>query len=210
MAAPRPTLVIFLRAPRRGAVKRRLARAVGQKAAYDFYARESAALIRRLGGDPRWRTVLAVTPDSFARRARFWPPGLKRIGQGGGDMGARMARAFFDLPPGPVVLIGSDIPAINADHIARAFAALARAESVFGPAVDGGYWLVGLARRRINPRALAPRLFQRVRWSTPHALEDTRARLPAGTQAALLDVLEDVDDAGALARWRAQKIPDDA
>jgi rSAM/selenodomain-associated transferase 1 len=210
VAAPRPTLVIFLRAPQRGAVKRRLARSIGDRAAHDFYARESAALVRRLGTDRRWRTVLAVTPDGFARRGRFWPAGLARIQQGGGDLGVRMARAFLTLPPGPIVLIGSDIPAIEAGHIARAFAALARFEAVFGPAIDGGYWLVGLARRRGRGGALARKLFAGVRWSGPHALDDTRANLPAGVSVARLDVLEDVDDAATFARWREQKIPDDA
>lgn len=205
MAAPRPTLVIFLRAPQRGAVKRRLARTIGPRSAHDFYARESAALIRRVGADRRWRTVLAVTPDAFARRARFWPGGMRRIRQGGGDLGDRMARAFVTLPPGPVVLIGSDIPAIDAGHIARAFAALSRFEAVFGPAADGGYWLVGLARRRGRSGALARKLFAGVRWSGPHALDDTRANLPAGVSVARLDVLEDVDDDAALARWREQK-----
>lgn len=205
MAAPRPTLVIFLRAPQRGAVKRRLARTIGPRAAHDFYARESSALIRRVGAGRRWRTVLAVTPDVFARRARFWPGGLTRVKQGGGDLGARMARAFITSPPGPVVLIGSDIPAIDAGHIAQAFAALTRFEAVFGPAADGGYWLVGLARRRIAARALARKLFAGVRWSGPHALDDTRANLPAGVSVARLDVLEDVDDAAAFARWREQK-----
>ncbi len=205
MAAPRPTLVIFLRAPRRGAVKRRLAQSIGARAAHDFYARESAALIRRVGTDRRWRTILAVTPDGFARRGRFWPGGLTRVKQGGGDLGARMARAFAALPPGPIVLIGSDIPAIDAGHVARAFAALARFEVVFGPASDGGYWLVGLARRRWRCAAPAHRLFAGVRWSGPHALEDTRANLPAGVGVAHLDVLEDVDDAATFARWREQK-----
>ncbi len=204
MAVPRPSLVIFLRAPQRGAVKRRLAQAIGQRAAHDFYARQSAALIRRLGVDRRWRTVLAVTPDPFARRARFWPQGMTRIKQRGGDLGTRMARAFVTLPPGPVVLIGSDIPAIDADHVARAFAALARHEVVFGPAADGGYWLVGLARRR-RSAALARKLFARVRWSGPHALDDTCANLPVGISPVRLDVLEDVDDAAGFARWQGQK-----
>lgn len=196
-------LVIFLRAPRRGAVKRRLAAAIGDRNACAFYTRQSAALVRRLGADRRWRTVLAVTPDADAR-ARFWPRRFARTGQGGGDLGARMARVFETLPSGPVVLVGSDIPDIGAHHIARAFDVLARHEAVFGPAADGGYWLVGLARRRLHPRALARRLFRGVRWSGPHALADTRANLPAGAEGPGLETLHDVDDAADYAAWTAR------
>jgi glycosyltransferase A (GT-A) superfamily protein (DUF2064 family) len=69
---------------------------------------------------------------------------------------------------------------------------------VFGPAADGGYWLVGLRRRPRLPRGL----FERVRWSSAHALADTRAGLPKDTSVALLETLEDVDDVSAYARWR--------
>ena len=114
-----------------------------------------------------------------------------------------MARALVQAPPGPVVLVGSDIPGIAPDHIAAAFDHLSRHEAVFGPAADGGYWLVGLARRRLAVRALAGRLFDAVRWSGPHALADTRANLPAGAEAPALDVLEDIDNAAAFARFFA-------
>ena len=206
----RPFLVVFLRAPQRGAVKRRLAAGIGAAAAFQFYASQSRALIRRLGADHRWRLVLAATPDASARRGRFWPTtarGWSRMGQGGGDLGARMARVFERLPPGPVVIVGSDIPGIDAPRIAGAFARLGRHEAVFGPAADGGYWLIGLARRRLAPRALAHRLFRDVRWSGPHALADTRRNLPASAQAPPLSVLEDIDDAAAYRGWAARENP---
>jgi hypothetical protein len=203
--ARRASLVVFLRAPQRGAVKRRLATGIGAAAAFRFYAAHSRALIRRLGADHRWRLVLAATPDALARRGRFWPAtsrGWSRVGQGGGDLGARMARMFESLLPGPVVIVGSDIPGIDASLVARAFDRLGRHEAVFGPAADGGYWLIGLARRRLVPSALARRLFRGVRWSGPHALADTRRNLPAGAEAPPLAVLEDVDDAPSFRRWR--------
>ncbi len=198
----RATLIIFLRAPQSGAIKRRLARGIGDGLAQRFYIATSRALIRHLGANHRWRTVLAVTPDAFAGRARFWPRGIARLKQGQGDLGTRMGRLFEQLPPGPVVLIGSDIPSIRAHHVAAAFEALSRHEAVFGPAADGGYWLVGLARRRYGARALTRRLFSDVRWSGPHALADTRAGLPAGAEAPPLDVLEDIDDTAAYDRFR--------
>ena len=62
-----------------------------------------------------------------------------------------MRRPPLGLPPGPVVVIGSDIPGITARHIAEAFRLLGRHAFVFGPARDGGYWLVGARRRPAGP-----------------------------------------------------------
>jgi hypothetical protein len=100
-----------------------------------------------------------------------------------------------------VVVVGSDIPEVTPQHIARAFAALGAHDLVFGPATDGGYWLVGARRRPALPAGL----FDRVRWSTPHALADTLAGLPAGLRVATVDTLDDVDDGAAFARWRARR-----
>ena len=191
-------LLVFARAPRRGEVKRRLAAAIGVDAALAFYRETLFGLLARVGTAPRWRTSLVVTPDASVADASLWPAGIARRPQGPDDLGARMRRAFVTAPPGPVVLIGSDIPAIERHHLAAAFAALERRDFVFGPAPDGGFWLVGAARREPLPG----RLFAEVRWSTEHALADSLASLPHGARVALIDQLEDVDDADAYARWR--------
>lgn len=193
-------LVIMARAPRLGAVKRRLARDVGMLAAWRFYRGNTAALLRRLGCDSRWRSWLAITPDRGVITGRGpWfhscpviSQGL--IPQGQGDLGARMGRLLRGLPPGPVVIVGSDIPGIRAAHIARAFRLLGSNDWVFGPATDGGYWLIG-ARRRRMPRDP----FAGVRWSSQYALADTRANLKRA-RIAYLDQLADVDTGGDLAR----------
>jgi uncharacterized protein len=189
-------LVIFLRAPRLGRVKSRLAAGIGALAALRFHRETSARLLRRLGRDRRWRCLLAVTPDRDARGR--WLAGLPRRGQGGGDLGRRMARIFEELPPGPVVIVGSDIPDLAPRHVAAAFRALGKCEAVFGPAEDGGYWLVGMRRR---PR-LSRGLFEGVRWSTRFALADTLESLPRSMSLAVLETLEDVDDAASYRRWR--------
>ncbi len=195
----KPHLIVFAHAPVLGQVKRRLARGIGAGAALAFYRRTLAALLRRLARDPRWHTVLAVAPDSSAHWGRLWPVRLARIGQGAGDLGTRMARRLESGRAGPVVIIGADIPAIEARHVWRAFRALAAAEFVFGPAEDGGYWLVG-SRQRPLPRGL----FANVRWSTPHALADTLANLER-RRVTLVDRLADVDDAAASRRWREKE-----
>lgn len=188
-------LVVFARAPRLGRVKRRLARDIGAVAAWRFYRQELRSLLRRLSGGP-WTCWLALSPDGASGepgRPAVW----RVMPQGRGGLGQRMARPMRRLPPGPVVIVGSDIPALSARHVAEAFRRLGAAEAVFGPAADGGYWLVGLRRR---PRLQLP--FDDVRWSTPHALTDTLANLRPGTTVAMLEVLEDVDDAAGWRRWR--------
>ncbi len=190
-------LVVFARAPALGRVKSRLAAGIGAGAALAFYRRTLETVLRRVGRDRRWRTVLAVTPDR-ATNGRLWPMRLPRSRQGAGDLGARMGRVLRRWPSGPVVIIGADIPDITAAHIGRAFRALGNADAVFGPARDGGYWLVGLRR---GP--CLPDIFADVRWSTEHALADTVANLKRH-RVTLTDTLDDIDDAASYRRWRGR------
>jgi rSAM/selenodomain-associated transferase 1 len=197
-AAPfRCRLVIMAKAPVAGAVKTRLAREVGVTQATRFARAATAALLARVGADPRWQTVVAVAPDTAAA-SRCWPRGLPRMRQGRGDLGQRMQRIFDSLPPGPALIVGTDVPGIAPAHIARAFRLLGAHDAVFGPAADGGYWLVGLKRR---PRRLS--IFADVRWSSPHALADTLGNL-RGRTVAFAATLSDVDDAPALVRNAAR------
>ena len=182
--------------PVMGSVKTRLAAQVGSAEAVRFYRNSVRTVTRRLGADPRWRTVLAIAPDK-AIGARVWPPGMARGPQGAGDLGQRMQRLLEAPPPGPVVLVGTDIPAIGLAHIARAFRLLGNHDAVFGPADDGGYWLVGFKR---CPRA--PRPFAGVRWSAPETLADTLRNL-GDLRVALAATLSDVDTAGDLERFGA-------
>lgn len=188
-------LVLFVRAPQYGVGKRRLAGDVGDLAALRFQRAMLGMLFRRLGRDRRWRLRLAVTPDRALGRARLWPHGVPISAQGKGNLGMRMRRALAACPPGPAVLIGADIPAVAACHIAAAFRLLGDHDLVFGPAADGGFWLVG-ARR--SPRL--PPLFGTVRWSGPHALADALGNLPRLVSVGFAARLEDVDDGAALRR----------
>lgn len=193
-------LVIFARTPRLGAVKRRLARDVGDLAAWRFYRGCTADVLRRMGRDKRWASWLAITPDRAARRpAGLWATRARVIPQGPGDLGARMGRVLRCLPPGPVVIVGSDIPAIGRSHVRDAFRRLGTADWVFGPASDGGYWLVA-ARRR--PSLRLP--FRGVRWGSRHALVDTLAGL-SRQRVAFLEELRDVDSGADLARLRGRR-----
>jgi rSAM/selenodomain-associated transferase 1 len=189
-------LIVMAKAPVAGRVKTRLSVEVGAATAVRFARHSLAALLQRVTADPRWATTLAVTPDTTAS-SRLWPPRVSLTPQGSGDLGARMQRLFDRAPPGPVVIVGTDIPDMTRARIAAAFCLLGRHDAVFGPAADGGYWLVGLRRR---PRVLRP--FRGVRWSTEHALGDTLANL-SGHSIARLPTLRDIDTAADLARCAA-------
>ncbi len=188
---PNRTLVVMVKEPRPGRVKTRLARDIGPIAATWWVRHQTRRLLRRLEG-PSWQLVLGVAPDT-ALRSRAWSAHLPRVAQGPGDLGPRMARLLTGFRPGPTIVIGSDIPGVQPAHIARAFRALGRHDAVFGPASDGGSWLVGLKG------AAPPTLFQGVRWSSEHALQDSIATLP-GRRIVLTDTLQDVDTATDLVR----------
>lgn len=193
----RPTLIVMAKAPRIGVGKTRLAADIGRVEAW----RVNRALQRRTlreACDPRWRTVLCVTPDSAVELAlpSVWPrrQRLTREPQGDGDLGERMARALNGRRM--VAMIGVDCPALKRSHIASAFAALKRAPFAIGPARDGGFWLI--AARDGSNAAVAMR---GVRWSTRHAASDVIANLGAAG-VAQLETLADIDSAADLANAR--------
>jgi len=191
-------LVIMAKSPQMGRVKRRLAREIGAGAATCFYRNCLLHTVLRLGPDPRWRAVIAFDGGRDAACFAPFPGKLELVPQEKGDLGRRMQCLFNRLPPGPIVIVGSDIPSIRPAHIAVAFRLLAGADAVLGPAPDGGYWLVGLKR---TPRVHSP--FAGVRWSGPHALADTLANLK-GRRVVLAARLSDVDTSEDLRRERRQ------
>ena len=193
----RRTVVVMAKPPLMGRAKTRLAAGAGAVPAVRFARFGTAALLRRWR-DPRWALILAVDAAPGERHA-CWPADIARSPQGQGNLGDRMRRVARRLPPGPVLFVGTDAPQVSRTDIAAAFAALGAREAVVGPAVDGGYWLLGLARRRP-----APRLFEGVRWSTEHALADTLASLPEGWTVPHLRSLRDVDEASDLEALRRE------
>ena len=189
----RQHLIIFAKQPRMGRVKTRLAKDIGTVAAWNFYRHTLSRTINSLCHDRRWKTVLAITPDRAIHQRPPWRTGLITphipfMAQGSGDLGRRMQRIFNTLPPGPVIIIGGDIPDIRACYIQQAFKILGHKHCVFGPADDGGYWLVGCKRR---PRV--PELFKNIRWSTEFALKDTLDPLPKSLTVGFAQQLSDID-----------------
>jgi hypothetical protein len=187
----------MVREPVAGRTKTRLARDIGQAAALRFYRANLRAVTHRLANDPRWQIVLSVEP-ARAVRSRAFHLFLPRSPQVPGDIGRRMQAALAEpLPagpaPGPVVLIGSDIPAVRPAHIADAFRLLGSNDLVFGPSADGGFWLIGMRR--------SPRIIEAfpdpVCWSSPDTLADCIRALP-GLRIGFAATLSDADAAADL------------
>ncbi|MBI1383519.1 MAG: DUF2064 domain-containing protein [Rhizobiales bacterium] len=187
--------------PRVGRVKTRLGRAIGRGRATQLYRHMVAGLVARIGRDPRFRVVLAVSPDN-ALADRFWPCHLARTAQGAGDLGVRMQRLLeralageeAGRPGGATILIGTDLPAVDAPVLATAFARLKGADAVLGPAEDGGFWLVGWRGGRAMPD-----LFEGVTWSVSSTLAETKANLE-GRRVAHAATLGDLDTRADLDR----------
>jgi rSAM/selenodomain-associated transferase 1 len=124
--------------------------------------------------------------------------GVKLIDQCGDDLGARMNHAFDTLFAGGygrVLIVGTDVPTLPYDHFAKALDLLETHDLALGPALDGGYYLIGLRRA-------APELFSNIPWSTSQVLESTREKanglgLTVGMIAPWRDV-DTLDDLKAL------------
>lgn len=184
-------LLVFVKEPRPGQVKTRLARSVG--------ADEAAALYRAMGR----RVVDTLRQGPFATEVHFAPahagepvktwlghPGLAFVPQGEGDLGQRLEaaiRSAFRNGASAVAAVGTDTPDLTRERVVDAFERLRDADAVLGPATDGGYYLIALSAPHRD-------LFHEIPWSTHEVLDATleRAR-QQGLTVALLPELPDVD-----------------
>lgn len=189
-------LIIFIKAPRRGEVKTRLARDIGDEAACEAYCTLVDTLLNQLAELPE--VELRVTPDDASAEIKPWLRSNWQLRpQGQGSLGERLQTAFtdsFNRGAERVVIIGSDCPFITADDIHDAWTALHDSEVVIGPACDGGYWLIGL-------RQLQPTLFDGIAWSTETVFRETLQRAEAARLR--VQVLRELSDVDTEADWRA-------
>ncbi|MEX2016227.1 MAG: TIGR04283 family arsenosugar biosynthesis glycosyltransferase, partial [Candidatus Hydrogenedentales bacterium] len=203
---PNHRVVVFTRFPVAGETKTRLIPALGAGGAADCQREMTEHVLAAVEGDQAMIEIRYTGADEAAMRARL---GGRRhyAEQGAGDLGERMARAFhdaFDAGCDRAVLIGVDCPDLCANLIDAAFNLLHSQPIALGPAVDGGYYLIGL--RREAAHAL-PRLFDGVHWGGPEVRAQTEANARSlGLKTARLALLRDVDVPGDLGVWkRAQR-----
>lgn len=178
-------LIIFLKYPQIGRVKTRLAKSIGDEKALAIY-RHLVAHTLEVAALGEWNVQLHWAQEMDAY------PGFETYDytvQKGDDLGARMSHSIaLGLEShDQAVLIGSDIPGIHEDILAEAFDQLLTKDLVFGPAEDGGYYLVG-ARKHV------PEVFNLEEWSHPKVLEQSMKRAQAeGCSLGLVDRLSDLD-----------------
>ena len=181
-------LIVFAKEPRLGRVKSRLAKSMGHVKATFWYKNQLASLIAKLNYRSSIKKHLYITPDNSNPSFRqFKLHGWKIHNQGRGDLGQRMSRAVNSLKHGSKVLIGSDIPDITWNHVELAYKELKKSDVVFGPAVDGGYWLMAVGNNQLAPT------LKNVRWSTKYALEDTIKNFKRKKRISFILTLDDVD-----------------
>jgi rSAM/selenodomain-associated transferase 1 len=187
-------LGIFAKEPTPGLVKTRLAAESSPAFAADVAHAFLHDALDRWADYParRW---LAFAPASATPYFTAASGGRFEVTpQGEGDLGQRMARFFADrINSGAerTVLIGTDSPTLPTAHVEQAFLALADHDVVLGPAADGGYYLIGLARR-------LPTIFDGIAWGSATVLTETVARL-GDWRCTQLPTWYDVD---TLADWR--------
>lgn len=183
------TLHIFIKNPRRGYVKTRLAATAGDDEALRIYhillqkTRKTAAMVNC----ERWLWYSDEIPESDE-----WPvESFNKKVQVSGDLGQRMLAAFeasFAAGNGKALIIGSDCPTLSLELLNEAFEALDHADVVVGPTLDGGYYLLGM-------NTLHKDLFENIHWSTEHVFRETCAKInAAGLNRKDLLVLNDIDE----------------
>jgi hypothetical protein len=189
MAMPPTDIAILAKAPVPGFAKTRLIPAIGAHAAAVLQERLTERTVATARAAALGEVTLWCAPD-MAHRS-FRDLGAALCAQPDGDLGARMLAAFGARP---ALVIGTDCPALTAQHLREAAAALATHDIVLIPAEDGGYVLIGA-------RAPHPALFAGMTWSVRSVLTETRTRIAArGLTSHELPALWDVDTEDDLAR----------
>lgn len=188
-------LVLFTRYPVPGAAKTRLIPALaadGAAAVHKTLTERTVATLRQA----KQTIEICYTGGEADGFAEWLGDDLRYVPQVEGDLTDRLLAALDSgLQPGPVIFFGSDTPDLTPAHVAAAIAALERSDVAIGPADDGGYYLIALAKGY-------PDLFRGIRWSSEYTMADTLARAQeGGLRTEILDTLHDCDRPEDLARW---------
>jgi len=184
---------LFVKAPLPGRVKTRLSKVVGRHEAanlYKCFVTDTIAVLQQTDFALR----ICYHPPQAANQMIDWlGPSFTYMPQRGNNLGVRMTDAFNNVFSGGIrnaVLIGSDLPDLSGKIINEAFASLKTTAAVIGPALDGGYYLIGF-----NHNSFLPAVFEDIPWGT----EDVYAKTLNIFQNHkvgyhLLPVCRDIDD----------------
>ncbi|UCG59766.1 MAG: TIGR04282 family arsenosugar biosynthesis glycosyltransferase [Phycisphaerales bacterium] len=195
-------VVVFVKEPRAGQVKTRLARHIGARLSTELYkclVLDTFSTLEKLGEQLK----VFYYPESAAGRMRKWlGEKYSYVAQVGGDLGQRMKNAFvhsFDEGFEKVILVGSDLPDLPGEFLREALDALESNDAAIGPSSDGGYYLIGFSKAGFLPEA-----FEGVPWSRDRVFEQTMRILDQqGRTVFVLPQWHDVDTESDLDRLRA-------
>lgn len=199
----RASILIFLKAPRLGFVKTRLAKSVGDQKALETFKRLAERQVAALPSS--YPVELHFTPEDAVEEMRAWFPRIKTlVPQMNGDLGERLkaaAEQAFHRGAKSIICIGGDCPELSAQHIRTATKQLFDGKDVvFGPSQDGGYYLIAL-----NPNAID--IFDNIPWSQPDTLQKSLQRAETlGLKVSQLETLYDIDEVADLERAKAAGI----
>ena len=181
-----PLIMVFVRNPELGHVKTRLAKSIGDQAALETYkilSKHTSKIISEIDSDQ-----LIVYSDKIQDNDVWTATNCKKQIQTKGDLGQKMLAAFqygFSLGYQKILIIGSDLYSLRPKHIESAFEQLENYDVVIGPALDGGYYLLGL-------NFIIPKIFKQKQWSTSSVLKETLSDLKE-FNVNLLEPLNDID-----------------
>lgn len=203
MAKTKNLLLIFVRNPELGKVKKRLAASIGKKEALEIYnmlLKKTAKITRDL---PCSKTVYyseRVEKDDIWNNAIY----NKKV-QIGKDLGSRMENAFrdeFNKGYQNIIIIGSDLYDLTPQELEKAFMLMEKNDFVIGPAEDGGYYLLGM-------KSLHPTIFKNKKWGTSSVFHDTMEELKNKKIEILnfhndIDVLDDIKEHPVIQKFLAE------
>jgi hypothetical protein len=194
-------LIIFIKNAEAGKVKTRLARSIGNDKALQVYQEMLEHTFQITQSLPCGKYV--YYSERIETADRWLNNGYYQRLQLGADLGERMLNAFTELSESryeKVVIIGSDCFELTAELIKTAFDQLEQYDAVIGPALDGGYYLLGLKK-------FYPDVFFNKLWSTGEVLQQTLSDLKKLTlKYVLLPTLRDVDDVADLVKSTLKRL----
>src|SRR5690554_1220857 len=181
-------LIIMTKNPVLGKCKTRLAHTLGDEKALEIYIQlldHTAQYSKEVNAD-----VFVYSTDETTDKSRWKHPKTHFRIQSFGDLGNRMntaIREVITLGYKKTIVVGSDCAEINSEDIHKAFSRLNTSEITLGPALDGGYYLIGM--KEVNPT-----LFQDITWSTDTVLNETISKIKSKKLSySLLEVKSDID-----------------
>jgi len=199
-------LIIFTRYPKPGQVKTRLIPALGAEGAANFHREMTEHTLSQV---KKFRSTHPLSVEVYfsggqqQQEMQGWlGSDLVYRPQCSGDLGSRMAQALskaFQESIDRVVIIGTDCPGLNANFMAKAFDLLGSHDIVLGPAIDGGYYLIGLC-------CFMAELFSDISWGTADVLQQTvDIANKLDLSVAYLPSLADIDRPEDLPVWQHQQ-----